>query len=110
MYHSDPELNNEPSERQRLGDLLRMRPYQIDPNDPVCADRIDRVEESIRNHDADERRSHLNPEPRSSEQRAISVRASAQSGISITTDDMPPDFNEPLLLRSTNPIPSEGVD
>ena len=52
----------------------------------------------------------MNPQPRTSGQSAVSVRASSQSGISITTDDVPPDFDQWVILRSTNPVPAEGVD
>ena len=44
---SYPENDTCPSQRALLNDLLQLSPYQIDPIDQSCADRIERLQESI---------------------------------------------------------------
>ena len=51
---SDPELYHEPTAQQRLGELIRLRPHQTDPDDHACAERINRSQETIRSKNEDE--------------------------------------------------------
>ena len=51
VYQSAPEQYSEPTARERLGQMLRMRPYQSDPNDAACSERIVLLEDTVRQED-----------------------------------------------------------
>ena len=109
VYQSDPEQYREPTARQRLGELLRLRPYQSDPNGVACAERIKRLGETVRKEGEDELGRQRSVLPGTDSQSVSSGRESSHSGISICTDDIPPNYNPPLLIRS-NPISAEGIE
>ena len=92
-----------------LGGLLRLRPFQSDPNDAECAGRIARLEETVRKEDEDEMERRRNPCRNTSAPSGSTVRASSRSGISICSDDIAPHFDPPLIIRS-NTAPAEGLE
>ena len=107
-YLSDPELHREPTARQRLGELIRLMPYQTDPDDSVCAERIARLQETVRKEEEDEEARERN-RGRLESVPSIHSESSARSGITICTDDIPPNFH-PAGTTWSHPVPIAGEE
>ena len=83
---SGPELYHEPTAQQRLDELIRLRPHQTDPDDHACAERINRLQETIRSENEDEQSRERN-QGRLGSIPSVHSDQSSISGIAIFTDD-----------------------
>ena len=105
---SYPEQYRGPTARQRLGELIRLRPYQTDPYDNACAERIAQLQETIRMEDEDEQARERN-QGRNESIPSSHSGSSAHSGITICTDDILPNFR-PRETNWIQPVPDEGLE
>ena len=68
-YRSFPETDSRPPHRVLPDELLRLQPYQRDPNDPACAARVAQLRASISAYGNEEivraRNTHLRTSERS---------------------------------------------
>ena len=110
MGQPDPERSRGPTARQRLGELLRLMPYQTNPDDLACDERIAELEETVMKEEEEEAARQRNIAQNMTTQNISSDEENVRSGISIRTEDIPPNYNPPLSERRSNPIPADGTE
>ena len=81
-----PETDTCPSQKTVLNALLIRRIYLIDPNDRACAERIERLRESIAAYGRAESVTRWNPHPRSSQPSAAQRRDTTSTEMAYEPD------------------------